>query len=648
MPPIQHFIASYTGLQTIIPAQRGQIHPLAPKMHPFEGWRERTGNIQLDYNGQDLTARLIMDDGTYSGLIIANLTSSQAQLVLHQKTLLLKYIKEEVQFTEPEKKNKNDNNFEPKSLPRKTTLYSLQLQGILLNDTILLGKTYSSLTPTTNQPLNHDSSPPLIQRYGSILAPATSLAIEQAKAFRHKPSIALNDPAATFLNYARHYELLDHEGEIILGKRKEVEAAQMNYALHKIISLQFPFNSALQHFFNTISKILKKPKSEPIEDEVTENHEMKYYASIREFFPFDKRQATSLIKKYTTSLEQVIHAATDQDRMTASTNLPWQEEKIQEIILLCDQYVQDYLNSPQPSTSDKHKSTAQLQSIRIIQSQTYLQEYIHAQKQFIEIVNTFTLKNTRMIPKLSVYYIKKGHDRSDILQYGLLGLRRAAIKYDWKLGYKFSTYAVWWIRQEMQRSSKEEESLIRMPIHMHDTKHKIIHFKSKFWNQHHRDPSLEEIALNLNFTIKKVQFVLSQQDHLISLDQKIGEDEDSSLLDFVNGSDEIKLNNYVHIPPSPETAAIQQNEETKMSQHLNRLDPREKKVLCLRFGIKSSQELTLEEVGKQFHLTRERIRQIESIALRKLEKIITQKSYQPLIKNDKQQLEKEAEEQEVA
>src|SRR3989338_5112661 len=157
MNPPFHFIASYTGLQTIVTAQRGQVHPLAPKMHPSESWRERHGNIQLDYNGQDLTARLIMDDGQYSGIILENITPSQAKIALHQKTLLLQYVAEEVQFTGAEKQN---NKNEYKTAPRKTTLYSLQIQGLLLEDQILTGKAYSSQT-TTKKVKQKKHPPPL-------------------------------------------------------------------------------------------------------------------------------------------------------------------------------------------------------------------------------------------------------------------------------------------------------------------------------------------------------------------------------------------------------------------------------------------------------------------------------------------------------
>jgi len=428
----------------------------------------------------------------------------------------------------------------------------------------------------------------------------------------------------------------------------------MKQSLNAIIVLQFPANPQLQQLFQDVYQLLKTPLDETAEGELSENKEMKYYASIREFFPFDKEQASALIEKYSSSLEQVIHAATDQDLLNACNNLPWHEERIEEIVKICAQYAAHHFNSTQNKKLDnqkskKNKSQDPLQYIRISESQTYLQEYAHAQKQFLEIIKTFTLKNSRLIPRLGAPYVKRGHERSDVLQYGLMGLRRAAIKYDWKLGYKFSTYATWWIRQELQRSSQEEESLIRLPVHMHDTKQKVIRLISKFYNEHHRNPSSEEIAQILKIPLLKVQILISHQEHLTSLYQQVGDNEESSLIDFINGSDEHQLSGYVHVPPSQEKAADQKYEQKRIHQHLKKLHPREEKIIHLRYGIKGNEELTLEEVGKQFNLTRERIRQIESKALHKLGKSIAGRSYQPLPKRGKQEMmEDSEEEQEVA
>lgn len=682
------YIASYTGLQTIITARRGQIHPLAPKMYPSEEWRVRSGNLQLEYNGQNLIAQLIMDDGTYSSICINDITPTQAQLALQQKTLLLEYVAQDVQFTGPAKKstkkkyntfyrpNTTDGNNTTKkkeskpnphstkttqttdhpntsetqedsenpeiTIPRTTTLYTLQLAGIFIGEKVIKGQKYIAQSPS---PTDYQTTLPPIQRYGSLHY-SSSHNLEQHVTTTPSASIVLHDPATTFLNQTHSYQLLDHEGEIILGRRKEVEKGKMQQALNAIITLQFNYNADLQQFFSNIYTLLHNAKEKLATGKLTENQEMQQYASIREYFPFEKEQASSLIDKYTSSLEELINATQDTSRLSAFNVLPWQEEKVTQIVAICTDYSSDFLKL---NHSPSSKKSRQDQYTRLVESKHLLAEYTNAKNNFLEVINTFVLKNTRLIPKIATSYTRKGFDRGDALQYGMFGLRRAAIKYDWKRGYKFSTYATWWIRQELQRSTQEESSLIRLPVHMHDTKNKISHFNTEFWKLECREPTPQEIATGLKIPLAKVKLLLAQKDHLKSLDEKVGESQESSLLDLIDGSNEFVLSDHLHIPPSPEKVVMQTEDADNIHKRLKKLHPREEKILKLRFGFHDKEELTLEQVGQQFSLTRERIRQIENGALKKLEKTLQRPDYRPPQKKIKKQPEQEgSEEQEVA
>ncbi|MCR4336747.1 MAG: RNA polymerase sigma factor RpoD [Candidatus Omnitrophica bacterium] len=406
--------------------------------------------------------------------------------------------------------------------------------------------------------------------------------------------IPLDDPVKMYLKQMGSIPLLSREEEITLAKRIEETEHRFAEALFKTIY-------ARKQALEMINQVLKEEIN--VEDVIKDELERR----------------PKLIRDIKQIMERVRHSRLGSEKsakmiaefkLTATVN----EKIVDDIIEILEKIekIEKLLKTKRNAKANELKSERERLRKELGESVEEVKKQLRVikirQAKFDKAKKLLVEANLRLVVSIAKKYINRGLSFLDLIQEGNMGLIRAVEKFEYKRGYKFSTYATWWIRQAITRSIADQARTIRIPVHMTETINKIIRVSRLFVQEYGREPSAQEIAKQMRIPVGKVKEILKISQVPISLQTPIGDEGDTNFGDFIEDKKAI----------SPSNATLHSMLKEEINAVLETLDERERKILELRFGIHDGTSRTLEEVGSEFNVTRERVRQIESKALRKL------------------------------